>query len=292
MTGYTQQEESELLRLEEESEETMFVMLSDVHLDSPEVLHKLRLMFEGFSSCPPAMFVFMGNFTSQPFGKDSSDVLEYQKCFDDLATLLLEFPSLFGSIENNTTAKSKILFVPGPNDPGTKVLPRAPIPQFFTRNLMQRLPKETVKFTTNPCRVRYFTQEIVIYRDDILNRMRRQCVVPPIVKTTVNAENEGGDGEEDDVDVTSAVTEHLVKTVLDQGHLCPLPLNQVPIRWTHDSSLRLYPLPDLLMMADHYDQYHSSYQGCAAVNPGSFPTDFSFLVYRPYSRGVEFSRIG
>jgi hypothetical protein len=39
------------------------------------------------------------------------------------------------------------------------------------------------------------------------------------------------------------------------GHLCPLPLNQVPIRWSHDASLRLYPLPDLLLMADHYDQY-------------------------------------
>ena len=49
MTGYGQQEELELQRLEEESEETMFVMLSDVHLDSPEVMHKLRMMFEGFS---------------------------------------------------------------------------------------------------------------------------------------------------------------------------------------------------------------------------------------------------
>ena len=62
MTGYTQQEEVELVRLEEEAEETMFVMLSDVHLDSPEVMHKLRLMFEGFSmvDTPPAMFVLMG----------------------------------------------------------------------------------------------------------------------------------------------------------------------------------------------------------------------------------------
>ena len=39
-------------------------------------------------------------------------------------------------------------------------------------------------------------------------------------------------------------------------------------------------------------RYHSSYQGCAAINPGSFPTDFSFVVYRPYNRQCEFSRIG
>ena len=290
MTGYSQQEEIELQRLEKESEETMFVMLSDVHLDSPEVLHKLRMMFEGFSQTetPPAMFVFMGNFTSQPFGKDPSDVKEYQKHFNDFGELLLEFPNL---IKEN--GGSKFLFVPGPNDPGAKVLPRSPIPSYFTKGFIEKMPKHTISFTTNPCRIKYFTQEIVVYRDDILNRMRRQCVIPPIVRTTTkNDDDDDEEEEEDDEDVTSAVTEHLVKTVLDQGHLCPLPMNQVPVRWSHDASLRLYPLPDLLMMADHYDQYHSSYQGCAAINPGSFPTDFSFVVYRPYNRQCEFSRIG
>ena len=39
--------------------------------------------------------------------------------------------------------------------------------------------------------------------------MRRQCVIPPTVKSHPE--------EEEEEDVTSAVTEHLVKTVLDQG---------------------------------------------------------------------------
>ena len=39
--------------------------------------------------------------------------------------------------------------------------------------------------------------------------MRRQCVIPPTVKNHPD--------EEEEEDVTSAVTEHLVKTVLDQG---------------------------------------------------------------------------
>ena len=30
---------------------------------------------------------------------------------------------------------------------------------------------------------------------------------------------------------------------------------------------------------------------CAALNPGSFPTDWSFVVYRPSSKETEFSRI-
>ena len=58
MTGYGQQEELELQRLEEESEETMFVMLSDVHLDSPEVMHKLRSeAISGFSPSRSGMEV-------------------------------------------------------------------------------------------------------------------------------------------------------------------------------------------------------------------------------------------
>jgi hypothetical protein len=93
--------------------------------------------------------------------------------------------------------------------PGAKVLPKSPIPSYFTSSLREKLPPHTCNFTTNPCRIKYFTQEIVIHRDDILNRMRRQCVIPPTVKSHPD--------EEEEEDVTSAVTEHLVKTVLDQG---------------------------------------------------------------------------
>mgnify|MGYP001185754296 CR=1 FL=1 len=168
--------------------------------------------------------------------------MEYQQLFSNLGDLLLEFPKLCNG--------SKFLFVPGPNDPGAKCLPRAAIPSFFTQGFTSKFENASnmISFTTNPCRIKYFTQEIVVFRDNVLNRMRRQCVVPPIVKSVNNDGGEMGTDEEEDMDVTSAVTEHLVKTVLDQGHLCPLPLTQVPIRWTHDACLRLYPLPDLLMM--------------------------------------------
>lgn len=326
ITGFScaGQEEVELKRLEMEAEEAMFVVLSDVHLDSPKVMHKLRLMFEGFSAVcapdpetgepmgmPPSVFIFFGNFSSQPFGKDASDVAEYKKNFDALADLILEFPQL-------TEGGSKFLFIPGPTDPGAKVLPRGPIPRYFTSKLRNALGAKKVRsedgsewktipssvsFSTNPCRLRYFTQEIVLFRDDVLNRMRRSCIVPPALDEPFDEENPEDEIEEDDDgDVTgrvagaasraSVVTEHLVKTVLDQGHLSPLPLTSLPVRWAHDCSLRLYPLPDLLLMADHYDSYHSVYNGTVALNPGSFPTDFSFVVYRPFNRKCEFSKIG
>jgi len=78
----------------------------------------------------------------------------------------------------------------------------------------------------------------------------------------------------------------LVKTLVDQAHLCPLPLHVRPVYWQHDQALRLYPLPDVLVLADRFDSYHLSYEGCTAFNPGSFMlSDFSFMVYWP-SRGA------
>ena len=224
--------------------------------------------------------------------------------------IILEFRAARGG--------SKFLFIPGPTDPGAHVLPRAPLPKYFTSKLRQalgakRVPAEDgqgwktipsrVSFSTNPCRLRYFTQEIVLFRDDVLNRMRRNCIVPPALDAPFDeVEGEANGGEDGDgtdeagdqvgaASRASAVTEHLVKTVLDQGHLSPLPMSTVPVRWAHDCSMRLYPLPDLLLMADHYDSYHSAYKGAVALNPGSFPTDFSFVVYRPFNRQCEFSKV-
>ena len=45
--------------------DTVFVVLSELHLDKPNVLTKLEKMFEGFSEVSPLpIFVLMGNFTS------------------------------------------------------------------------------------------------------------------------------------------------------------------------------------------------------------------------------------
>ena len=120
--------------------------------------------------------------------------MEYQQLFSNLGNLLLEFPKLCNG--------SKFLFVPGPNDPGAKCLPRAAIPSFFTQGFTSKFENASnmISFTTNPCRIKYFTQEIVVFRDNVLNRMRRQCVVPPIVKSVNNDGGEMGNDEEEDMD--------------------------------------------------------------------------------------------
>ena len=81
------------------------------------------------------------------------------------------------------------------------------------------------------------------------------------------------------------ITEHLVATVLDQGHLCPLPLTSRPIHWKYDHALRLHPQPTLVVLADHTEGYNWKYTGCEAANAGSFASDGSFGVFRPAGEG-------
>lgn len=88
--------------------------------------------------------------------------------FTALADLITEFPSI--------RRKSHFLFVPGPSDPwSSDVLPRRPIPSAFAAKLMSRLPKTAI-FGTNPCRIKYMGQEIVIYRQDLMGKMMRNLV--------------------------------------------------------------------------------------------------------------------
>ena len=127
------------------------------------------------------------------------------------------------------TTHFRSVFSPGPLDAGTSVaLPRRPIPEQYTKSLRQRV--RHVTFASNPCRVRYFTQEIVLFREDLLKKMQRHLAVPLVL---------------DDPTVPD-ITVQLVESLLDQAHLCPLPLHAKPVYWELDYALRLFPLPHLV----------------------------------------------
>lgn len=116
----------------------------------------------------------------------------------------------------------------GPLDAGTNnALPRRAIPEEFIKDLRKKVTHVT--FASNPCRVRFFTQEIVLFREDLLRKMQRHVVVPP------SLDSEGHD-----------ICQQLVESILDQGHLCPLPLHVRPVYWDLDYTLRLSPLPHLV----------------------------------------------
>ena len=253
---------SKLEAMERENQEAMFVVLSDVWLDQPKVMDKLRALFSGYSTMPPALFVFCGNFTSEPYGPKHYKTLK--ESFQSLASLISEFPSL---LEN-----SRFVFVPGPQDPGPgNILPRPPLPSVLIKIVSEKIPMSI--FASNPCRIQYCTQEIVVFREDLISKMCRNSIHLP----------------EDLKDIPN----QLMKTILAQAHLCPLPLHVRPVYWNYDHALRVYPVPDLIICADKYDPYTCSNLDCHCLNPGSFARNgFGFKVYWPATRDVDDSKIG
>uniref|UniRef100_A0A8C9VV35 DNA polymerase II subunit 2 n=1 Tax=Scleropages formosus TaxID=113540 RepID=A0A8C9VV35_SCLFO len=223
---------AKLRKLEEENENAMFVFVSDVWLDSVEVLEKIRTIGE-----TPHRTA--------------------------LADIICEYPSIHNS--------SRFVFVPGPEDPGPNaILPRPPLADHITEEFRQKVPFSV--FTTNPCRIQYCTQEIVVIREDLVNKMCRNCIRLP-------------SGNLD-------IPNHFVKTILSQGHLTPLPLYVSPVFWAFDYALRVYPVPDMIVFADKYDPFNISNTGCLSINPGSFPrSGFTFKVYYPSNRIVEDSKL-
>ncbi|OBS64490.1 hypothetical protein A6R68_06975, partial [Neotoma lepida] len=197
-----------------------------------------------------AMFVFVSD-----VWLDQVQVLEklhimFSDSLKSLADIICEYPSIHQS--------SRFVFVPGPEDPGFgSILPRPPLAESVTKEFRQRVPFSV--FTTNPCRIQYCTQEIIIFREDLVNKMCRNC---------------------------------FVKTVLSQGHLTPLPLYVCPVHWAYDYTLRVYPVPDLLVIADKYDPFTVTNTECLCINPGSFPrSGFAFKVFYPSSKTVEDSKL-
>lgn len=255
--------------LEQEAQcgmDSMFVILSDVYLDRNDVMLKLKIMFDAYQHFDPLpIFVFMGNFSSVPFTYANGGVKKVMGYFEELGNLIREYPSL--------AKDARFIFVPGPKDPGnsTPVSPRPPIPSLFSASLRQKVSHAT--FTSNPCRIRFFSREIVLSRNDIIHKMKKHSLFS---------------NEKNDLDGDRGKS--YAHTIVDQGHLCPLPMNYNPIYWQHDQSLRLYPLPHTIIAGDNYRQYSMEKRNCQVVNPGSFAKDWSFVVYRPV--GEELTQSG
>ncbi|KAK9827395.1 hypothetical protein WJX81_006181 [Elliptochloris bilobata] len=236
------------------------VALADLWLDRPDTLDALSRVLAGFEEMdePPSVMLLMGNFQSAACAADAAAVKEN---FSALAATLSRFLRLL--------EHTRYVFVPGPGDPGPgDVLPRPPLPAALTGAVRAAVPNAV--FATNPCRLRHYTQEIVVFRDDLECRMRRMCLRPPAGGGAARGE----------------MFEHLCATLLQQSHLCPLPLEAQPVVWAHDASLRLYPLPHALVLADSAPSTHCTFEGTVCLNPGSLAAG-TFAAYVPGLREVE-----
>lgn len=180
----------DLAELESDPNQLMLI-LSDVWLDQSSVLQKLRELLAGYnrSGIIPLAIILMGDFLSEPFAFDGTTAKKYQgmcekqyctncislrfdcaAAFNDLLEVFLEHPDI--------SKFSKLIFVPGPNDPwSTNILPRPSLPDVFTERFRSRLPNAI--FTTNPCRIKYCSKELVIFRQNLLSKMQRNAIMKP-----------------------------------------------------------------------------------------------------------------
>lgn len=276
------QQREQIRELEASDHHAAFIVLSDVHLDDPLVMSKLDELFQGLESVQPTLFILMGDFMSTSIGggAGSNSLQDLREYLEELGSLILKYP---GIAEN-----SRFILVPGPNDPGSsRAFPRHPLPDLCTRELIRKVPNVTC--STNPCRIRYYTQDIVIFRDDLQQKMQRHAILPPTPSEQGEAMDE--DGETVHSVSQTDISKHLAKTVIDQAHLCPLPLMANPINWDFDSSLQLFPAPDVLILGDSTVQYQLGYSSIGVFHPGPFHADYSFVFYRPSTNTTEFSRV-
>lgn len=115
----SKQQREQIQELEAEETNSAFILLSDVHLDDPQVLSKLDQLFQGYEPLVPPLFILMGNFTSRAVGEgaDSYTMQDLKEYFDALADIISKYQQL--------ALYSTFVFIPGPRDPGfPNVLPR------------------------------------------------------------------------------------------------------------------------------------------------------------------------
>ncbi|KKK20939.1 hypothetical protein AOCH_001164 [Aspergillus ochraceoroseus] len=281
------------------------VIMGEVNLDNMKTLDALRKVLALYNDLPlqerPVAFVLMGNFVQKAIinGGGQGGSIEYKECFDMLALILSEFPSLL--------QRSTFIFVPGDNDPwssaftagATSTIPRHEVPELFTSRVKRAFasansqldrnqtsePGGEAIWTSNPSRITLFgpVHDIAVLRDDISGRLRRSAVsVARNDPTTVDGLNSTADLEDqadaqghpgaDRSNPASPATHSarkLVKTVLDQGTMSPFPQSLRPVLWDYASSLQLYPLPTAFILADSEAvSFCVTYEGCHVMNPG------------------------
>ncbi|KAN0045292.1 hypothetical protein ACTA71_005669 [Dictyostelium dimigraforme] len=252
----------QLIKYEKEKEDNSILFLSDVWLDSERVMERLDYLFGGYKDCAPFAMILMGNFTEHPLINGTQ--YQLKKYFNDLANLIQKYP--------NIHQFTQFIFVPGPTDPTgslLNILPKFPISNVFTKEFLSVIPNST--FTTNPCRIRYCSQEIIVFRDDLTNKMRRHCILEP--------------------SQSCDISQHLIELICSNSHLCNLTLEDKPIYWNYDHAMSVYPLPDILVIGDKSNQYeHSRADGTYSMNPSSFSTDYSFAHYIPSCKQFYYNK--
>lgn len=146
--------------------DSTIIFLSDCWLDDPTVMSKLSVLFEGYDDSPPVAIVMMG-----PFLKENTENYGVLKaCFQDLGEIISKCTFI--------KERTEIVIVPDVDDFGiANILPRPPIPECIVSGLKQRVNRVTL--ATNPCRIQYCTQQIVVFRMNLTTKLCRNTLKFP-----------------------------------------------------------------------------------------------------------------
>ena len=306
------------------------IIMGEVHLDSAKTLQALKKVLGMYAASSadeaPMTVILMGNFVRYAVmsGGGSGGSIEYKEYFDSLASALSDYPTILQG--------ATFVFVPGDNDPwassfsagAATLLPRKSVPELFTTRIKRAFATANVEakkspgekadgeaiWSTNPTRLTLFgpSQEIVLFRDDLCGRLRRNAVRfrslertpsdalrPEKHKNTTRNTSHDQDQGEEVMNIDQAVetaeshvpaaqrrdlsniasstdmqtARKLVKTILDQGYLSPFPFSIRPVLWDYTGALQLYPLPTALVLLDpEAPPFAVTYEGCHVMNPG------------------------
>ncbi|KAL6449721.1 DPB2 DNA polymerase epsilon subunit B [Candida maltosa Xu316] len=285
---------------------------SDLFLDNFKVLDKLKKFFQKLENSIiesdgdiPIALIFTGSFTSTPVVPTNSSITNitnsetYKSNFDNFTNIL----SQYEHIVNNC----KIILIPGKNDPwqstyslGSSSLdhfPQSSIPKVFINRLERLLPRGNLIVTWNPTRINYLSQEIVILKDELMTKLKRNDIVfdNDILMEREKLDKEASISNQERINLViqnksdmhhlsskTAQARKLVKTILDQGNLQPFPKLTNAM---YDYSLRVEPLPTILVLQDSsFGNFEVTYNGCKVINVGSM----NYMEYFPSSKECKF----
>ncbi|ANZ76835.1 BA75_03773T0 [Komagataella pastoris] len=277
----------------------ILVLGGNIFLDDLNVLDALKKLFTKLTQTfvdsqvdLPLSIVFNGPFTKyplscSPINSSFSSIASYKAGFDSLASILEKFPEIC----KHTT----LIFVPHDNDlwpsivhRGTSSLwPHQPISNTFITKLTRIIKACLV--ASNPTKLNYLSQEIILVRDDTNARFKRNQITKPapveieidVEPTQVSTQDVVSDKS---ISPEIRLARKIVKTVLDQGHLSPFTTDIRPILWDYDPYLHLYPSPNLLVLCDpSAPKFDITYMGCHTINPGKFlvGNKCSYTIYNP-----------
>lgn len=197
--------------------------MADVWLDCLRTMDKFEAVLSGlygesFETAPVAI-ILQGSFLT-PFsaatrgdGRRLLAHLRLQTALSRLTNVLLKFPSL--------VRRCKLFLQPAPSDPlVSRLEPRLPWPESLISPLVHA--EINVQVLSHPSRLFFLGKELVILGGDLSRSLARAQLVPSVQGPRIS----------------------VFRTLLEQSHCCPLPLDVQARAWSLDHSLTLYPVPD------------------------------------------------